>query len=62
MESIDFVKKLISGLAIVCILVGTVMALVGSYSDIFNVSIIGLVLILVGALTMEFMFRKFGSF
>ena len=58
MDIIDFPKKLLEGLAIVCILVGTVMALVGLYSDIFNVSITGLVLILVGVLIMEFMRRK----
>ncbi len=58
MDIIDFPKKLVVGLAIGCILVGTVMALVGLYSDIFNVSITGLVLILVGVLIMEFMRRK----
>ena len=62
MNIIDFVKKLIAGLAIVFILAGTGMALVGAYSDIFNVTLIGLVLILVGALIMEFMQRKFGTF
>lgn len=62
MDIIDFIKKLIAGLAIGCILVGTVMALLGAYSDIFNVTLIGLVLILVGALIMEFMQRKFGTF
>jgi len=62
MDSIDFYKKLVVGLAMGCILVGTVMALVGLYSDIFNVSITGLVLILVGILIVELMFRKFGSF
>jgi len=62
MDIIGFVKKLIAGLAIACILVGTVMAVVGAYLDIFNVYLIGSVLILVGALIMEFMHRKFGTF
>jgi len=58
MDIIDFPKNMVVGLAIGFILVGTVMAIVGLYSDIFNVSITGLVLILVGVLIMEFMRRK----
>ena len=62
MDNKDFEKKLIAGLAMVCILVGTAVALVGLYSDIFIVSMIGLVLILIGMFIMEVVFKKYGSF
>jgi hypothetical protein len=62
MDIIYFFKKLISRFAIGSMLGGGLLALTGLYIDVFNVSVIGFVLILVGILIMQIMFRKYGEF
>ena len=62
MDIIYFFRKLITGFAIGSMLGGGVVALTGLYIDVFNVSVAGFVLILVGILTMQIMFRKYGEF
>ena len=54
----DIVKKLIIGILLGCLLAGTVIALMGLYSDIFNVSVIGFFLILISLLIAEILRRK----
>ena len=62
MDIIYILRKLITGSAICSMLGGGVMALTGLYIDVFNVSVVGFVLILVGILIMQIMFRKYGEF
>jgi len=54
----DILKILIGGLGVGCTLTGTVIALVGLYFDILSVAIIGLALIGVGIIIMEFLYKK----
>lgn len=61
MDMIDFFKKLTVGFAIGSVLTGTVVAVVGLYLKIFNVSVIGFFLILISVLIMHILFRKFGE-
>ena len=58
MDIIEIVKKLIAGLLMGCILVGTRIALMGLYLKTLNLSVVGLVLILVSILLMEILYRK----
>ena len=58
MDINDILKKLITGLVIGGILAGTVVALVGLYLRELNISVTGLLLILVSMLVVEILFRK----
>ena len=62
MDIIYILRKLITSFAIGSMLGGGVLALTGLYIDVFNVSVAGFVLILVGILVMQIMFRKYGEF
>jgi hypothetical protein len=58
MDIIEFGKKLVSGFAILCIFGGTVTAVVSAHFHMLDVSTTGLILILLGSITMEVMLRK----
>ena len=53
----DFALKLIARLTIGSTLAGAVIALVGLYLNVFYISAIGAILILVGLLIMRILFR-----
>ena len=59
MDINDILKKLVTALVIGGILSGTVVALVGLSLKELNISVIGLLLILVSMLVVEILFRKF---
>jgi uncharacterized membrane protein YccC len=58
----DSAQKLIARLAIGGTLVGAVIALAGLYLNIFYISAIGIILILVGMLIMRILFQKSREF
>jgi hypothetical protein len=58
----DIVKKLIAGFGLGCLLIGTVIALVGLYLKGLELTIIGFSFIAVGIVVMESLHRKFDAF
>jgi uncharacterized membrane protein YiaA len=54
----DKVKRFVAGLGLVCLLVGTVIALIGLYLKEIVLAITGFSFIAAGIIVMEFLHRK----
>ena len=57
-NNLDLGRKLIVGLGLGCLIIGTVIALVGLYQKGLEVAIVGLVFIAAGIVIMELMYKK----
>jgi hypothetical protein len=58
MHTYELTNKILAGLGVGTMLLGTVMAVVGVYIDMFLVSIVGALLILFGMLIMIAFYRR----